>query len=129
MQNLKTHYRSISGTATALFNRRPIVVIGAFFLTTLFVWYETRSHPPFSLPATQGAADRRAGFDGAWNYMRDRNNLLLDREQCQQAFPGLFEEVDRAVGSRRHNHISVRELDSIKPKNGYVRAMIYDQEV
>lgn len=129
MQNLKTRYQSIYEVAMTYFTRRPIIVIGAFFLTTLFVWYETSSHPPFSLPATHGAVGHITGFDGTWNYTRDRNNLLLDRDQCQQAFPGLFEEVDRAVGSRRHDHISVRELDAIVPKNGYVRAMIYDQEV
>jgi hypothetical protein len=113
----------------AYLTRRPIIVIGAFILTTLFVWYETRSYPPFSLPAIHGAAGHIAHFNGTWNYTRDRNNLLFDRDQCQQAFPGLFEEVDRAVSSRRHNHISVKELDAIVPKNGYVRAMIYDQEV
>ena len=129
MQNLKTYYRLISEVAIALFSRRPTVLIVAFFLTTLFVWYETRSYSPFSLPVTQGAVDHRTGFDGTWNYMRDRNNLLLNRDQCQLAFPGLFEEVDRAVGSRRHNRISLGELDAIEPKNGYVRAMIYDQEV
>jgi hypothetical protein len=129
MKNLKTHYHLIYEIAMAYFTRRPVIVIGAFFLTTLFIWYETRSNPPFSLPATHGAVGHITAFDGTWNNTRDRINLLLDRDQCQQAFPGLFEEVNRAVSSRRHNHVSVTELDAIVPKNGYVRAMIYDQEV
>lgn len=119
----------MSEVATSLFNRRPITLIVAFVLTSLFVWYETRSDATFSLPGNRGGVNYRTGFDGTWNYMRDRNNLLLDRDQCQQAFPGLFEEVDRAVSSRRNNRISLRDLDAIEPKNGYVRAMIYDQEV
>jgi hypothetical protein len=68
-------------------------------------------------------------FDGAWNYERDRDNLLLTQEQCDQAFPDLFAEIDRASEARSSNPISIKELDSITPRNGYIRAMIYDQQV
>ncbi|KAJ5201986.1 CAZyme family GT90, partial [Penicillium cinerascens] len=68
-------------------------------------------------------------FDGAWNYERDRDNLLLTQGQCDQAFPDLFAEIDRASEARSLNPITIQELDSITPRNGYIRAMIYDQQL
>ncbi|KAJ5293232.1 uncharacterized protein N7443_009185 [Penicillium atrosanguineum] len=68
-------------------------------------------------------------FDGVWNYERDRDNLLLTQGQCDQAFPELFAEIDRASEARSLNPITIKELDSITPRNGYIRAMIYDQQL
>lgn len=70
-----------------------------------------------------------SSFDGTWDYHRDRDNLLLSQEQCDLAFPGLFADIERARASREGRPITLQELDSITPKNGYVRAMIYDQQV
>ena len=70
-----------------------------------------------------------ASFDGAWNYQRDRNNLHLNHEQCDQAFPDLFVEIERASAERKSRPITLKEIDSIPQKTGYVRAMIYDGEV
>lgn len=70
-----------------------------------------------------------AAFDGAWSYQRDRNNLHLTHEQCDQAFPDLFVEIERASAERKSRPITLKEIDSIPQKTGYVRAMIYDGEV
>ncbi|KAK5062932.1 hypothetical protein LTR84_005008 [Exophiala bonariae] len=45
------------------------------------------------------------------------------------AFPGLFEEVERSVKNRRGSPIIVSELDKIPKRNGYVRAMIFNQQL
>lgn len=126
MERYQHAYRPHAQKAYALLTRKPIVAL-AFLLTTVFLitWYRTSDIQFYEIRS----ADRRTDFDGRWIYSRDRNNLLLDDAQCGVAFPRLFEEIDRAVDTRRENRIEVAELDAIQPKNGYVRAMIYDQEV
>lgn len=66
---------------------------------------------------------------GEWSYPRDRDNFLLSQDQCDAAFPELFVEIERAKNERSSNPITFEEIDSIQPKNGYIRAMIYDQQV
>ena len=68
-------------------------------------------------------------FDGVWDFERDANNLLLSDAQCDAAFPSLFQEIDRAVEHRRHKHVTKKDLDNIEISNGYVRGMIYNQQV
>lgn len=120
-------YRSHAERAYLLLARKPVLLFSLILSTIfLFAWYRSTADLRFHHVRS---IDKRRDFDGTWVYQRDRNNLLLDDSQCGVAFPRLFEEVDRAVTSRRGNHVSVVELDAIQPKNGYVRAMIYDQEV
>jgi len=127
MSNYYNTYRPHGEKALSLLVRRPALIVTAVVGTfLLLVWY--RSHADASLDAFAGV-DRRTDFNGRWNSRRDRNNLMLDDSQCEVAFPKLFEEVERAVNLRRPSHITSDELDAIEPKNGYVRAMIYDQEV
>ncbi|KAJ5085842.1 CAZyme family GT90 [Penicillium argentinense] len=64
-----------------------------------------------------------------WDYKRDRDNFLLTRSQCDAAFPDLYAEIERARADRLNNPITISEIDSITPKNGYIRAMIYDQQL
>jgi hypothetical protein len=73
--------------------------------------------------------NRKQLFDGSWNYQRDRDNLMLTQDQCDQAFPDLYTEIDRARDVRKSRLISLKELDAIPARNGYIRAMIYDQQV
>lgn len=54
---------------------------------------------------------------------------MLSETQCLQAFPDLYHEIDRAVEDRRSNHVTLKETDDIPMANGYLRAMIYDQQV
>lgn len=68
-------------------------------------------------------------FDGSWNYERDRNNLLLTHGQCDQAFPGLFAEIDRVKEARSLHPITANEIDTATSRSGTIRAMLYDQQV
>lgn len=116
----------------ALLKRRSAYLVTSVLLgIVLLVWY----HAPYG-PSTQPLprsdqylVRQKKVFDGIWNYMRDRDNLLLDSSECEQAFPGLFDETKRPMKDRRSRKISLAEIDSITPRNGYVRAMIYDQQV
>ena len=54
---------------------------------------------------------------------------MLNQAQCDKAFPELFHDIERAVKDRNGKQITKEEIDGIEPKNGYVRGMIYDQQV
>lgn len=68
----------------------------------------------------------------AWvfTYPRDANDYGLDEEQCQAAFPGLYEDIERANRYRRGlGKVSQEELSSFDLSKGMVRAMVYNGEV
>ncbi|EEP81143.1 predicted protein [Uncinocarpus reesii 1704] len=63
----------------------------------------------------------------AFRYGQDDHNTALNTGQCQTAFPGLYEDVDRAVRfwiSR--GGILKKSLNTVKLQNGMARAMIYN---
>lgn len=64
-----------------------------------------------------------------YQYGRDDKNEGLDEEQCILAFPGLFEDVHRAVTHRKDNPITSGDLDNMKLYPGMARAMIFNGEV
>ncbi|EXJ90583.1 hypothetical protein A1O1_03686 [Capronia coronata CBS 617.96] len=113
-----------------LLHRAPFVLLPFGLVTcALLTWYLLVHATPFSHSA-QGFGAGKGRFDGTWHYNRDANNLMLDSQQCDQAFPGLFEEVQRPVNARLHGpRITLDDIDSIPRRNGYVRAMIYDQQL
>ncbi|KAJ5682332.1 CAZyme family GT90 [Penicillium macrosclerotiorum] len=112
---------------------RPAVVIAPFL--TLFVGLSLyinpyrRVHHGHPTQTALSLPHRIQSFDGSWNYTRDANNLLLTQAQCDQAFPDLFVEIDRARDARSDRPITARELDSVTTQSGYVRAMIYKQRL
>ncbi|KAK2789842.1 hypothetical protein FQN53_001205 [Emmonsiellopsis sp. PD_33] len=66
----------------------------------------------------------------SFQYGRDDQNVGLTRDQCQAAFPGLFEDVNRAVDFwRPRGGITPNHLDQIALRNGMARGMIYDGEL
>jgi hypothetical protein len=69
--------------------------------------------------------------DIIWQYQygRDDRNQGLDFEQCNAAFPGLFEDIDRSGRFRHRRPVTAAEVASINLSYGMVRAMIYDGEV
>jgi hypothetical protein len=68
-------------------------------------------------------------FNDTWDFARDRHYLLFNNDQCNQIFPDLYADIDRAVKDRHGQRITLQEIDSIEPVNGYVRGMIYNQQV
>ena len=70
-------------------------------------------------------------YPPAWEfqYGRDDQNLGLTSDQCDSAFPGLFEDLSRAVTVHMENRILADDLDAIQLGPGMVRAMIFDGKV
>ncbi|KAJ5384299.1 CAZyme family GT90 [Penicillium concentricum] len=99
----------------------------------LYIYYQPEPRPLThngvldKFPAKK--PNREQLFDGSWDYQRDRDNLMLTQVQCDQAFPDLYAELDRARDDRKSRPISLKELDAIPARNGYIRAMIYDQQL
>lgn len=71
--------------------------------------------------------------EGEWQfeYERDGLDFGMSEYKCNAAFPGLFEEVHRAVGWRaeRGTNVSQADLDAVKIERGRVRAMIVDGKI
>lgn len=76
----------------------------------------------------QNASEEAANW--LFSYKRDRNNYGLDEAQCDSAFPGQYEDIERAVKVRkRWGKVTEADLSSFDLTKGMVRAMIYDREV
>ncbi|OAL71096.1 hypothetical protein A7D00_4759 [Trichophyton violaceum] len=120
----QTHQHPTS--AARKYRRRTVAV--SLVLALVLLWCQLRGYPsPFTAPAS---CQHHAANPGCqWNHKRDANTLVLGAERCQSAFPGLFAEIDRAKQERAQRPISLAEIDSVVPKNGYIRAMIYDQQL
>jgi hypothetical protein len=101
------------------------IVLGLFLL----FWSGAAPSIPSSLTVEEVGAAGSQSFDGVWDYGKHQNNLMLNTAQCERAFPGLFDEIERPKRDRQNQHFTLEELNSIVPRNGYVRAMIYDQQV
>lgn len=135
-------FHSLYETSASFAKRRTWLFTGIAVSLLLLFGFGFGSHsslrrsPSLVLPnyrdgdRTEGVSRKpHTSFDGTWNYKRDAKNLLLDEEQCEAAFPALFVEPKRAEGDRKGKKITITELDDIEPLTGYVRAMIYDQQV
>lgn len=84
-----------------------------------------RANPAGSFYQNKSASD----VQWKYQYGRDDRNQGMHVEQCNAAFPGLFEDIDRAAKLPRQRPITALELASIELSYGMVRAMIYDGEV
>ena len=67
--------------------------------------------------------------DWKFTFGRDDCDLALDDQDCDAAFPGLFEEINRVTQFRGSRVIGLEELASIKISNGMVRAVIHGRQV
>ncbi|CAL3968333.1 hypothetical protein PZA11_006716 [Diplocarpon coronariae] len=123
-------HRLLRSTAVSIsiFRRRryPLLTLTSFLLATILYVHHFK---PFAPPPRNARPSSRGQFDGTWNYTRDARNLMLSEAQCHQAFPNFYLEIDRAVEDRRSNHVTLKETDEISKDRGYIRAMIYDQEL
>ncbi|KAI9730725.1 MAG: hypothetical protein M1834_005694 [Cirrosporium novae-zelandiae] len=107
----------------------PIAIIFAIIFTTAGIFKDVPISHQFQSPL--GDPSPNLFSNGAINsYRHDINeNLLLDHQQCQREFPGLFEEVDRHLRNQTSRKITIGQLDEVKIQNGYVRAMIYSGKI
>lgn len=66
-----------------------------------------------------------------WEYQwpRDADDLGMSDEMCHAAFPGLFEDVIRAVRDRNGSNVTLDDLYDIEVTNGVVHAIVYDRRV
>lgn len=117
-----------------LFRRRPYFVIGGsifvLFMIFLYELFPSSLSPRPNLTGYNGPdPSPLSGFNDTWDWRRDGKNFIMDEPQCGQAFPGLFEEVNRAVRDRQGKRITLEEMNRIEPVNGYIRGMIYEHEV
>lgn len=82
-----------------------------------------------------GLATRPYGdpVEEGWSFQHGRDDLNygLNEHQCNVAFPGLFEEVFRAVKMtrERQSNITAAEVDAIRVDQGMVRAMIINRKL
>ncbi|KAF3482776.1 uncharacterized protein GIQ15_02100 [Arthroderma uncinatum] len=79
-----------------------------------------------SEPSSPAAPSSRWRFE----YDRDKINVSLSPSQCKAAFPGLFEDSNRAAafwGSQ--GGVSMKHLDNIKLNNGMSRVIIHNGEL
>lgn len=104
------------------------VLAGLLCLFGLYALLPQRPTQRWSSPATTGAK-AATSFDGNWNPARDSLNLLLNDDQCTAAFSDLFADINRAIEDRGGMQVSVAELERVPRINGYVRGMIYNQQV
>jgi hypothetical protein len=70
-----------------------------------------------------------ASSEWEFQYGRDDQNVGLTVEQCSSSFPGLFEDINRAVRSYRGEPVCEAQLNAIKLDRGMARAMIFEGKV
>lgn len=114
--------------------RRPWVFIFVVFGTfALLLWTVLNGYhhrlEPFKEPLHESLPPSKGAFNGSWNFSRDAGNLLMTDAHCDAAFPDLFKDIDRAVKSREYHHITEGELDITPHIPGYIRGLVYDQQV
>ncbi|OAX79888.1 hypothetical protein ACJ72_05791 [Emergomyces africanus] len=113
-----------------------LLIIGILYVSVSQIYsrpllYQPKTHfqlPPCQ-PVTPAADPNNNGSVGdvPWKFEpeRDGDNYGLSRAQCQQAFPKLYIEIEKAVVARRGNNITFEELNSKPLRNSMVRAMVY----
>jgi len=123
-------YRPLSEPLLFALRRRLTVILTSIVLGLGFIiWFQRPANQPKVFVPNRLATVRNHTFDGTWDYKRDRFNLMLDTAQCEQAFPGLFDEIERPKTQRQKRPITLKEINAIVPQNGYVRAMIINQQL
>lgn len=65
----------------------------------------------------------------AYDWERDRNNHGLTTEQCDIAFPELYNEIDRAVEHWKDKKITPQSINLANGNDGGVRILIHDQQL
>lgn len=85
-----------------------------------------------STPVEKNQQQQQQSALSTWKfeYGRDDRNLGLSRDQCQSAFPGLFQDITRAGDYwRAQGGITKEDLDAVSLQPGMARAIIQDGEL
>ena len=111
--------------------RRPLFVLAILCLFAGSLWaFRSRSSAASARsPSRPSQAAPAQNHGEAWDFERDKLNFRFTEDQCDAAFPGLFDELAKSVADRNGKAITLDEIDTIPRQNGYVRGIIYDQEV
>ncbi|KAK3217592.1 hypothetical protein GRF29_1g3558068 [Pseudopithomyces chartarum] len=81
-------------------------------------------------PAFVANSTRKEDESWVFDYRRDGSNYGLDGDQCQAAFPGLFEDIERAKNyAMGKGMVTIRNLTDFELSKGMVHAMIYDGQL
>lgn len=65
-----------------------------------------------------------------FNTTRDERNYGMTDEQCDIAFPGLWQDIERVTSqSRRKGNITFHDLEKSAEGSEVVRVLIYDRQV
>ncbi|KIM97617.1 hypothetical protein OIDMADRAFT_167594 [Oidiodendron maius Zn] len=98
--------------------------------STVFDCKWSQSLRPSNNALVTGATDTT---EEAWQFKhgRDDDDLGMSEDRCNAAFPGLFEEVHRAVRWRieQGRNITRADLDAVTIERGRIRAMIIDGKI
>ena len=68
----------------------------------------TPEHEAEKKPARPPPAAAK-GFHGTWDAKRDARNLMFTADQCDAAFPGLFDDLDRMVEQTKKEGVVTRQ--------------------
>lgn len=113
------------GSASSHFLWLPLIFFVILF-TTLY------SHQALSTDrlgrSSKSPASHRTFAKWRYNFHRDANSYGLSKQQCESAFPDLYQEIETAIHMLKGKRIKLNELD-IAQGSCMVRAMIYESEV
>ncbi|KAK4507210.1 hypothetical protein PRZ48_000945 [Zasmidium cellare] len=107
-----------------------IVVFGLYAFSS--TWVPARESVPATAPHTVNSNPTKPGD---WTFIanRDRNNHSLTSDQCFQAFPDLYKEIDRSRAfwkARQGDEKLTEEQWGLKwSKDGGLRVMIWEGQV
>jgi hypothetical protein len=81
-------------------SRRATLLLGAAFVLALYFFYSHAyaTEPSIVVPARKPISYPLHDPSDTWSFVadRDRNNHSLTLDQCSQAFPDLYKEIDRS---------------------------------
>lgn len=113
-----------------------LVYFGSYGIPRLHQKAFSHLRPPPSPPPEQPGAEDNAKDDiitpddWVFDHRRDSKNYGLSAGQCVDAFPLLYQEIDRAVEHRRKvGNVTAKEVEVAWRETGIVRAMIRNNEL
>lgn len=120
-----------------IFSRQSVMLLVALVsllaLTSGTLAYKALVSPihqaDLTMSANDGASDTKPW---TFNPLRDEKNYGMTNEQCDLAFPGLFDEIGQSIEfyqSQDNGRISRQYLDAQDWQPGSTHVIIYNKEV